>query len=41
MHTLYTGTDGLSILLCISSYIHKNLLRPARTIAGAEIADLS
>ena len=29
-----TGTDR-------SSYIHKNLLRPARTVAGAKIAGLS
>ena len=36
-----TSTDGLSILCCVSSYIHKNLLRPARTVAGAEIAGLS
>ena len=27
-------TDGLSIC-CVSSYIHKNLLRSARTVAGA------
>ena len=30
-----------SLFCCVSSYIHKNLLRPARAVAGAEIAGLS
>ena len=30
-----------SLFCCVSSYIHKNLLHPARTIAGAVIAGLS
>ena len=29
-----------SLFSCVSSYIHKNLLRPARAVAGAEIAGL-
>ena len=29
------STDGLSIFCCVSSYIHKNLLGPARAVAGA------
>ena len=43
MHTLYiilVRTDCL-VFCCVSSYIHKNLLRPARAVAGAEIAGLS
>ena len=36
-----TGIRTDSLFCCVSSYIHKNLLRPTRAVAGAEIASLS